>query len=76
MLSTRQKAEILRKMGKAVPSTVVEGPPTAQWQITVESLFAGYAAERAARSLREAESARQLAQLRSELAAMPYPPAR
>jgi hypothetical protein len=74
MLSTVQKARILGKAGYEVPlqppaGTAMPGPepvdsPARRWVQAVEILYATYAAARAAKSLREAEEARQTAMLR------------
>ena len=65
MLSTEQKAQILKKAGHAVPPMPAgTGPTLDAWSREVENLYVSYVAARAARSLREAEEARQLAQLR------------
>ena len=62
MLTTLQKADILRKSGCAVP---VEAEPSTAWSHRVDALFVEYVAARAAKSLRDAEEARQLDRLRS-----------
>jgi hypothetical protein len=74
MLTTVQKANILGKAGFDVPACPVDaaaadplcGQDTAlqRWIKAVEILYATYAAARAAKSLREAEEARQLDMLR------------
>ena len=65
MLSTQQKAQILKKAGQSVPPMPGgTGPVLDAWGREVENLYVSYAAARAARSLREAEEARQLDQLR------------
>ncbi|MDM0113130.1 hypothetical protein QTI66_13305 [Variovorax sp. J22R133] len=76
MLTTLQKANILRKAGvqvPAAPTSVSEDAsnPAAElhkaakeWATTVENLYVTYAAARAAKSLRDAEEARQLDMLR------------
>jgi len=66
MLTTAQKADILRKSGCAVP--IAEEPSTA-WSHAVDTLFVEYVAARAAKSLRDAEEARQLDRLRCMSAA-------
>lgn len=74
MLTTVQKAKILGQAGFEVPARPVEAVPADSpagqdaalqtWTQAVENLYAGYAAARAAKSLREAEEARQLDMLR------------
>ena len=77
MLTVAQKANILRKAGIPVPPGPDEEPhesgasPTAEpaltaeaWATTVNVVFVTYAAARAAKSLRDAEEARQLQALR------------
>ena len=65
MLSTQQKAQILKKAGQPVPPMPGgTGPVLDAWTREVENLYVSYAAARAARSLREAEEARQLERLR------------
>jgi len=66
MLDTTQKANILRRTGVDVPSPpqAAEGIALAAWTATIERLFVGYAAARAAKSLRDAEEVRQLDRLR------------
>lgn len=65
MLSTQQKAQILKKAGQAVPASPGGvGPALDAWTREVENLYVSYVAARAARSLREAEEARQLERLR------------
>ena len=65
MLSTEQKAQILKNAGQSVaPMPAGNGPVLDAWKREVENLYVSYAAARAARSLREAEEARQLEQLR------------
>lgn len=65
MLSTQQKAQILKKAGQPVPLMPGgTGPAAEAWVREVENLYVSYAAARAARSLREAEEARQLERLR------------
>lgn len=66
MLSTQQKAQILKKAGQSVPPMPGgTGPVLDAWTREVENLYVSHAAARAARSLREAEEARQLEHLRS-----------
>ncbi|MBS0451109.1 MAG: hypothetical protein JSS14_07330 [Proteobacteria bacterium] len=65
MLSTQQKAQILKKAGQAVPAMPGDtGPVLDAWVREVENLYVSYVAARAARSLRQAEEARQLERLR------------
>ena len=89
MLTTDQKATILRRAGVAVPAFPARSPSdqqqhkasaerrlesnlqadgrwraTEQWAQTIDTLFVEYSAARAARSLRDAEEARQLGALR------------
>lgn len=65
MLSTEQKAQILKNAGQSVPAMPAgTGPVLDGWKREIENLYVSYAAARAARSLREAEEARQLEQLR------------
>jgi hypothetical protein len=77
MLTVAQKANILRKAGIPVPPGPDEPLPgmgassTAEpalsadaWAATVNVAFVTYAAARAAKSLRDAEEARQLQTLR------------
>ncbi|MEJ8854416.1 hypothetical protein WKW79_07545 [Variovorax robiniae] len=77
MLTVAQKANILRKAGIPVPpgpdehplengaSSTAEPALTAEaWAATVNVVFVTYAAARAAKSLRDAEEARQLQALR------------
>jgi hypothetical protein len=77
MLTVAQKANILRKAGIPVPPGPGEDSPedgtplsaapvlTAEaWAATVNVVFVTYAAARAAKSLRDAEEARQLQTLR------------
>lgn len=65
MLSTEQKAQILKKAGQSAPPMPAgTGPVLDAWKREVENLYVSYVAARAARSLREAEEARQLEQLR------------
>ncbi|MFM9925372.1 hypothetical protein VLK31_20445 [Variovorax sp. H27-G14] len=67
MLSTEHKANILRKAGytvPAVPGSANSIYQTSQtWGKAVETLYVSYAAQRAAKSLRDAEEARMLASL-------------
>lgn len=61
MLTTIQKADILRKSGLAIPAC----PEAAsEWTRRVDALFVDYVAARAAKSLRDAEEIRQLDLLR------------
>lgn len=61
MLTTIQKADILRKSGADVPAC----PEAAgEWSRRVDALFVDYVAARAAKSLRDAEEVRQLDLLR------------
>jgi hypothetical protein len=76
MLTTSQKANILRKAGLQVPAAPTSVSEDAshpadelhklakEWSTTVENLYVTYAAARAAKSLRDAEEARQLDVLR------------
>jgi hypothetical protein len=64
MLTTAQKAEILRNTGAAVSAMPAASEPLRQWIATVEALFVSYVAARAAKSLRDSEEARQLVVLR------------
>ena len=71
MLTTDQKETILRRAGVAVPafpsrysSDQQHQSAAAQWARTIDTLFVEYSAARAARSLRDAEEARQLGALR------------
>lgn len=88
MLTTDQKATILRRAGVAVPAFPARRPSdqqhqagaestlksnlqaegrrmaAEQWARTIDTLFVEYSAARAARSLRDAEEARQLGALR------------
>ncbi|WP_399680854.1 hypothetical protein [Xenophilus sp.] len=66
MLSIAQKADILRKAGIAqVPPPPAAGAPADDdWERAIDALYAEYTAARAARSLREAEAARQQEMLR------------
>ncbi len=62
MLTTVQKADILRKSGLDLPAC----PDAAaqDWTARVDALFVDYVAARAAKSLRDAEEVRQLDLLR------------
>jgi hypothetical protein len=61
MLTTVQKADILRKSGLDIPAC----PEAARdWTSRVDALFVDYVAARAAKSLRDAEEVRQLDLLR------------
>ncbi|SEB25438.1 hypothetical protein [Variovorax sp. YR216] len=62
MLSARHKAQILTKVGVAVPPEHSE--PGKAWRREIDILYAQFAAARAAKSLREAEEARQMKLLR------------
>ena len=67
MLTTRHKADILRKAGIPVPTCPAEvdlQAPSSSWAKAVEILYVTYAAARAAKSLRDAEETRQMAMLR------------
>ena len=67
MLTIRHKADILRKAGVAVPSYPADidlQASSSSWTHAIETLYVTYAAARAAKSLRDAEEARQLAMLR------------
>ena len=66
MLTTAQKAAILQKTGAAVPEAAADATAEAasEWSATVNMLFVSYVAARAAKSLRDAEEARQLGVLR------------
>ncbi|MGJ7614844.1 MULTISPECIES: hypothetical protein [unclassified Variovorax] len=72
MLSTEHKANILRKAGYAVPSVPGSADSFYQtpqcWGKAIETLYVSYAANRAAKSLRDAEEARMLAMLQSRSA--------
>ena len=70
MLATAHKAHLLRCNGVAVPELPADG--SGRWQEVVDALFEQYVAQRAARSLQEAEEAREL-ELLSRLAATSYP---
>jgi len=61
MLTTTQKADILRKSGCPVP---VAGEASPIWEKSVDALFVEYVAARAAKSLRDSEELRQLDRLR------------
>lgn len=63
MLTIAQKAQILSKagLGVALPQ---ENAPLHEWEHRVEQSYVAYTAARAARSLREAENARQAEMLR------------
>ncbi len=78
MLTPFLKAEILRKTGfvvPAVPAQAEDGDAVGdnhgfmQWVAAVEAMFVTYVAARAAKSLRDAEEARQLDALRQSAAA-------
>jgi len=63
MLTIAQKAQILSKAG--LGSALTRGNmPLAEWEKSVEAQYVAYTAARAARSLREAENARQNEMLR------------
>ena len=62
MLSARHKAQILTRVGIAVPPE--DGEPAKAWRREIDILYAQFAAARAAKSLREAEEARQASLLR------------
>lgn len=62
MLTTVQKADILRKSGLAVPAC--PEATSQDWMVQVDALFVDYVAARAAKSLRDAEDIRQLDLLR------------
>jgi hypothetical protein len=71
MLSTSLKANILRKAGVPIPAMGADAmsgdelkAAASQWANTVETLYVIYTAARAAKSLRDAEEARQLVMLR------------
>ena len=67
MLTTSHKASILRKAGVAVPAQPLDADlhdAGASWARAIETLYVAYVAARAAKSLRDAEEARQLAMLR------------
>ena len=63
MLTIAQKAQILSKagLGVALPQ---DSAPLDEWERRVEQSYVAYTAARAARSLREAENARQAEMLR------------
>lgn len=61
MLTTVQKADILRKSGLDIPACPES---SAAWVGRVDALFVDYVAARAAKSLRDAEELRQLDLLR------------
>ncbi|MGJ7489646.1 hypothetical protein [Variovorax sp. ZT4R33] len=61
MLTTVQKADILRKSGVEIPACP---EVTRDWSRRVDALFVDYVAARAAKSLRDAEEVRQLDLLR------------
>ena len=72
MLSTQQKAQILKKAGRTAPAMPAGNAPELDaWNREIENLYVSYVAARAARSLREAEEAAQLDRLR-RLAARTY----
>ncbi|VTY23867.1 Uncharacterised protein [Xylophilus ampelinus] len=79
MLSSFQKADILARVGVNVPMPTPavnqsDGPaPSDGWLQEIDNLFAGYVARRAARSLREAEEARTLANLRHANTRLTHP---
>lgn len=62
MLTTVQKADILRKSGLDVPACPEAAAEA--WSVQVDALFVDYVAARAAKSLRDAEEVRQLDLLR------------
>ncbi|MFC5608067.1 hypothetical protein [Variovorax soli] len=65
MLSTQQKAQILKKAGQTVPPMPGgTGPVLDAWAREVENLYVSHVAARTARGLRKAEEARQLERLR------------
>ncbi len=68
MLSTRHKADILRKAGLQVPACPTDAEAVeaalSTWAKAVEILYVTYAAARAAKSLRDAEEVRQIDMLR------------
>ncbi|RZL62978.1 MAG: hypothetical protein EOP81_14525 [Variovorax sp.] len=74
MLTTEQKAVILRKTGFTVPDAPTAGggdaeaTATQQWGAQIESMFVTYVAARAAKSLRDAEETRQMQLLRQSAA--------
>ena len=61
MLTTLQKADILRKSGLDLPACQ---EAESAWERRVDALFVDYVAARAAKSLRDAEEVRQLDLLR------------
>lgn len=63
MLTIAQKAQILSKAGLGV-APPQESAPLDEWEHRVEESYVAYTAARAARSLREAENARQTEMLR------------
>ena len=63
MLTIAQKAQILAKAGLGVSLPQPDASP-AEWEHRVEQNYVAYTAARAARSLREAENARQAEMLR------------
>ena len=68
MLTTSHKASILRKAGVAVPAQPIDADMHVAgtgWANAIETLYVAYVAARAAKSLRDAEEARQLTMLRS-----------
>lgn len=69
MLSTAHKANLLRRYGIAIPEPSADG--TGPWSVAIDALFDAYVAQRAEKSLREAEEARELELLR-RLAATSY----
>lgn len=82
MPTVSQKAAILARAGVAVPSfpsRKLSDEAVMEWNKKVDDMFAAYAMSRAARSLREAEEAQQLSQLRNANAQLgkttPGPPA-
>lgn len=82
MLTTVQKAKILGKAGFEVPACpdgvagadadAAPESPMQKWIRAVEILYATYAAARAAKSLRDAEEARQNEMLRRMSASRIY----
>ena len=69
MLSTVHKADLLRRYGVAVPEPSADG--MGAWSMAIDAVFDAYVAQRAEKSLREAEEAREL-ELLSRLAATSY----
>lgn len=70
MLTNDQKETILRRAGVTVPdypsretSAAARREALAQWTRSIETLYVEYVARRAAKSLRDAEAARQLSAL-------------